>query len=512
MKKSRNIFILLPVLSGLLTFLAVCEISFFVSWFCYIPFFFAIQNRQPRQLLKTALIFGLTLSVLGFFWMIPGAERFTGNSIFYGIVVFIISAVFFSLYHVLLFFCFGWLSNKKDGSIALFKNAFLIAAVYTIGETVLSFITVGFPWFNLHAGSGLLANDFAIQPAVFFGVHVLSFVVVLVNYLFAYYLSKKQWSKLYIPVTVLLLYMASGFLLLQNFNSNPVAKQSFKVAILAENITPEMKWDDANGNFLVQKLLNLNRSAIALKPQMALWSESAVPWTYKKEDDLINNLIAESAPANITHIIGMNTAYDEKENIILNSAYCILPNGTVTSRYDKQYLLSFVEKPLGGVMLPFFSIAGFSATTNKQHAAPLNTPYGKAGMLICNEAAVPAAAASMVSQGAQFLFNISNDGWFNDTYLMRLHFYYARLRAVESRKDLAINSNNGYSGLIKASGVISEMESSDEPFVKMVEIHPNNTITLAAAMPNLFVYACTAYLAFIVLFSFIEKQKNGHKI
>jgi apolipoprotein N-acyltransferase len=299
--------------------------------------------------------------------------------------------------------------------------------------------------------------------------------------------------------------MIGGGFLLKNFEKKSKSSKPFKMAILAENIIPEMKWDETTGNFLVQKLLNLNRSAVALKPDMALWSESAIPWTYRKDDDLVKEILLITAPAQVTHILGINTEY--KDNIIFNSAYCILPDGKVASRYDKQYLLLFIEKPLSGFLMPFFSSAGFSAMSDTRHAAPLNTPYGKAGVFICNEAAIAAAASSMVKNGAQFLVNMSNDGWFNDTYIVRLHFYYARLRAVESRKDLAINCNNGYSGLIKASGLIAEQEKSEEPFVKMVSIQPNNMVSTASAYPNLLVYCCAAYLVFIIIFRLTNHNK-----
>src|SRR5258708_23171783 len=135
--------------------------------------------------------------------------------------------------------------------------------------------------------------------------------------------------------------------------------------------------------------------------------------------------------------------------------------------------------------MPFFSSKGFSALIDTAKNKPLSTPFGKAGFLICNEAAIPAAAANQVKQGAQFLFNMSNDGWFNDTYIVNLHFYYARLRAVESRKDVAINCNNGFSGLIKASGDIDEKEKDEEPFVKKVTVQPNNYLTTASLFPGI---------------------------
>jgi apolipoprotein N-acyltransferase len=263
-------------------------------------------------------------------------------------------------------------------------------------------------------------------------------------------------------------------------------------------------WDNSTGNILVQKLLDLNRLAVTMKPDVALWSESAIPWTYSKDDDLVKAVMEITDPARVTHIMGINTAY--KKNEVFNSAYCILPGGNVTGRYDKQYLLSFIEKPLYGWIMPFFSSKGYSALYDTAHSKPLLTPFGKAGFLICNEAAIPAAAANQVNQGAEFLFNMSNDGWFNDTYIVNLHFYYARLRAVESRKDVAINCNNGFSGLIKASGDIEEKEISTEPFVKMVTIEPNNYTTIASLYPNIFIYSCAFYMAIVCISIFFKKE------
>lgn len=495
MYKLRDSFWLGPVISGVLTFIAVGQINYLVNWICYIPLFISIINSKPRHAFKRGLVFGFTLSCLAFFWMIPGAERFTGNSIIYGVAVFLVSAVFFSLYHGATLYCFAVLKSKNESTKTIVVNSLLIGALYTVAEALLSIVSAGLPWFDLHSGSGLAASDYFIQPAAVFGVHILSFIVVAVNFLFAYFIIKGLWLKLYVPIAAIVVYLVTGYLVFTNSKNSTSLNKPFTVAILAENIAPEMKWDANTGNLLVQELLGLNRTAVALKPNMVLWSESAVPWTYKKDDDFVKEILSITAPAQVTHILGINT--DFKDNVVFNSAYCLLPNGEVAGRYDKQYLLSFIEKPLSGILMPFFSSGGFSAISDDKHAASLNTPYGKAGVFICNEAAVPAAAASRVKDGAQFLINISNDGWFTDTYIVRLHFYYARLRAVESRKDLAINSNNGYSGMVKASGEIMEQEKSDDPFVKLVTMHPNNIVSMASSYPNLFVYGCAIYILVI---------------
>lgn len=498
----------LAIISGVLTYMAICYINFILSWICYVPLFIAIYNKTMKQAFKTALIFGFTFSCLAFFWMIPGAKRFTGYSMLYGLGVFLIPAVFYSLFCGTLLWCFAALKKPGNNLVSIIINSILAGSLFCITEALLMLVSAGLPWFDVHSGNGLTENLYAVQPASVFGIHIMSFIAVAVNYLVAIIAIKKIWIKLYIPLAVIMLYLLSGFVLFQNFNNNLPENKTFNVAILAENITPDIAWDNNTGNLLVQKLLDLNRLAVTMKPDIALWSESAIPWTYKKDDDLVKEVFKITDPASITHIMGINTAY--KENEVFNSAYCILPGGNVSGRYDKQYLLSFIEKPLNGWLMPFFSSKGYSALYDTAHGKPLSTPFGKAGFLICNEAAIPAAAANQVKQGAQFLFNMSNDGWFNDTYIVNLHFYYARLRAVESRKDVAINCNNGFSGLIKASGDIEEKEKSEEPFVKMVSIQPNNYITTASLYPKIFIYSCAFYIAIIFIRGF-KKRLSGSK-
>jgi apolipoprotein N-acyltransferase len=496
----------LAIISAILTYTAICHISFVSSWVCYIPLFIAIYNKAKKQVFKIAFIFGFTFSCLAFFWMIPGAERFTGYSTLYGLAVFLISSAFYSLFCAILLWCFSALKKPDKNLVSLITNSILAGSLFCIGEALLMLLSTGLPWFDVHSGNGLAENLYAVQPASVFGIHILSFIAVAVNYLIAIIAIKKIWIKLYIPVTVFLVYLFFGFILFKNLNDELPEGKSFNVAILAENITPDIAWDDNTGDMLVQKLLNLNRLAVTMKPDIALWSESAIPWTYRKDDDLVKEVFKITDPASITHIMGINTAY--KENEVFNSAYCILPGGNVTGRYDKQYLLSFIEKPLNGWIMPFFSSKGYSALYDTGHGKPLTTPFGKAGFLICNEAAIPAAAANQVKQGAEFLFNMSNDGWFNDTYIVKLHFYYARLRAVESRKDIVINCNNGFSGLIKASGNIDEKEKSTDPFVKIVTMRPNNYITTASSYPKIFIYGCAFYIALVCISILIKKKNN----
>ena len=502
MQKLLNGWVVRSVLSGVLAFSAICYFNFWASWICYVPLFLCINKAHPKQTIKFAIVYGLSFSCLAYGWMIPGALKFTGYNLLYGIGVFIFSSMFYILFCGLIFYCLAFVNKNKPTLNSIIFQSILTGCIFCIAEALLVYLSTGMPWFSIQTGSALADNIYAIQIISFFGIHLLTFIIVSVNYLIAFFIQKKMWLKLYIPICIIILHLMIGSILLNNFSNKPSTTVPFSVAILTENIMPDIKWNEENGNMLVKRILTLNKIATTLKPKLALWSESAIPWTYSKDDDILKEIFKITDTANITHLLGINTAY--KENIIFNSAYSITPGGNVQGRYDKQYLLSFIEKPLNGWLMPFYSSNGYYAINNISNNKPLQTPVGKAGVLICNEAAIPDAAAKQVKQGAQFLVNMSNDGWFNNTYIMNLHFNYAKLRAVETRKDIIINCNNGFSGLVKASGLVVVKQNSTEPFVKLVYVQPNISSTLSITYPLAFIYMC---FIFIVLSSFYHFKK-----
>jgi len=493
--------------SAVLVSLVVCRYNFFAGWLAYIPIFLATINDKPKISFLKGLLWGMMLSVLALYWLIPGVERFTGHGIGFALVVFALALIFLALYHACLLMVYAFIKVTTSLKHAIWLNSLLMASVFCIGETLLMIVASGCPWFDEHAGSGLTTNLYSIQHASLFGIQALSFAVIFFNCLAAHYIQRRQYVQLYKPVVFFLLYMLTGYILFESFQPKN-ERAPFSIAIIAENIEAEAKWDSTAGDMLVQRLIDLNRSAVSAKPNIVLWSESGIPWMYSDSDRLVKEVLQITAPAHATHILGINTQAEDNATEFHNSAYCVLPDGKVTGRYDKQFMLSFVERPIGGMAMPFLSNNGYKERTNRLYNAPLKTPYGNAGILICNEAAVSAAGTHLASAGADFLLNMSNDGWFDDTYIVEDHFYAARLRAVETRKDIAINSNNGYSGMIKASGEIGARRRDDHPFVEVVSVRPNDTKTLATACPNLLAYICVLYVLVMLA---IGARSSAHR-
>jgi apolipoprotein N-acyltransferase len=493
--------------SGLALFFAVLHTVFLLSWVALVPLFFVLDATSPRLASRTGAGTGLVLALCAFGWMIPGARTFTGGPVIYGIAIFLLCTIIFSAGWAALCGVFVWLRSRHRSFL---PEALLAAALWTLAEAGLQEAAQAMPWFLFHMGNALSANLYAIQPVSWVGVGGAGFVVVFVNYCLAQALIHRSWKRSLWPVFTVAAYMLLGWGLLAAFEEahgpagdpiaasqpdvaatatrRPAAKavasqpgaRAFTLSLIAENIPPEVRWDETNGNHLVQQLLDLERQSVAARPDVIGWSESAIPWTYRPDDDLVRELLHVSDPAKITHLIGMNTECTANE--IYNSAYCLLPGGVVSGRYDKKVPLLLVERSWNGWSILFFSADGYTVRPGAP-GLPLATPYGKAGILICNESALPAEAADRVRHGAQFLFNMSNDGWFRDTYLVSQHFYNARLRAVETRKDIAINSNNGWSGLVRASGRIVEARRSGTSFISTLSVQPNDLQPPAVTHP-----------------------------
>lgn len=75
-----------------------------------------------------------------------------------------------------------------------------------------------------------------------------------------------------------------------------------------------------------------------------------------------------------------------------------------------------------------------------------------AAPMICYESIYGDYSSRAVRAGADFLAVITNDGWWGDSPGYHQHFRFARLRAIENRRDLVHVANTGISGFINQRG------------------------------------------------------------
>ena len=96
--------------------------------------------------------------------------------------------------------------------------------------------------------------------------------------------------------------------------------------------------------------------------------------------------------------------------------------------------------------------AGFGV--QRRRAARGHVLGAKFGVFICYEAIFPNDVRHFTADGAELLINISNDGWFGRSAAPAQHLMMARVRAVENRRWLLRDTNNGYTVSVDPYGRI----------------------------------------------------------
>ena len=153
-------------------------------------------------------------------------------------------------------------------------------------------------------------------------------------------------------------------------------------------------------------------------------------------------------------------AIDDREIFSASNSVFGLSNAHITGRYDKVYLVPFGEYfPLLGPLEPVYRMIfgwfGYPLLQSRppgQTIAPLSVAGTSVAAYICYESVFPQIARTMVAKGAQVLVNISNDAWFGFGQGARQHFSMGNLRAVETRRYLLRDGNDGITAVINPLG------------------------------------------------------------
>jgi apolipoprotein N-acyltransferase len=181
------------------------------------------------------------------------------------------------------------------------------------------------------------------------------------------------------------------------------------------------------------------------------------------------------APPAANVLLGLNArvvvAADGKLNKY-NSALLVHKDGALGGRYDKIHRVPFGEYVPLRESLPFMDTFAPYENDYSISAGEAKTRFqlGKFrfGVLICYEdtdpfLARPYGVATDDGPPADFLVNISNDGWFDGSSEHREHLAICRFRAVEARRSVARAVNMGISALIDGNGRVLRPHVGRDP-------------------------------------------------
>ena len=393
------------------------------------------------------------------------------------------------------------------------RGVILISPVWIAIEYVRGFIFTGFPWELL--GYSQFERLHLIQIADIFGVYGVSFLITLSNtavFFGLLYLAKKQWKGTAISarlaavsVLVFVLSMvwtlAYGYRRLDSLDQLMARAPQTRITVIQGNIDQAIKWDRSFRDATIITYKRLSLSAVAERPDLVIWPESATPFYFLRENEPTEMVMDAIGRVNTDFLLG-SPAFTRKNTKVeyYVSAYLINPQGKWI-RYNKAHLVPFGEYVPLKKWLPFLgkivAQVGDFRPGQKGNAIPWKSE--KLGIQICYEIIFPDLSRAMVKNGATLLINITNDAWFGKTSGPYQHFSMTVFRAVENRRALARSANTGISGFIDPAGRILASTPLLEEAVVSRSLPLLNLKSIYTRFGDVFAWACLIVTLFAIL-------------
>ena len=368
-----------------------------------------------------------------------------------------------------------------------------------------------FPW-NLigYAASGNLAF---VQLTTVTGIYGLSYIVAAFGCLVACaILARRQrlWKVVISTAAVLVLIAIGGRRLV------PSETPRFVAHLVQTNFAQSYSYPD---NWMEQHSADLDQleqisvAAARRTPGLVVWPESPAPFTLQDPDfGARARRIAQQSGSDF--LVG---AEDWKRDaagkwIATNSAILLNPAGERIFTYDKIHLVPF------GEYVPLRRWLGFAGklTADLSDFTPGtryvvgSLPEGRFGAFICFEAVFPDAVRRFTANGAELLINISNDGWFGRSAAPAQHLMMARVRAVENRRWLLRDTNNGYTVSVDPYGRMVAWLATDLRAELDAPYDFRQHLTLYARFGDWWAWLCVvASVALIVLALLARTRPTG---
>jgi apolipoprotein N-acyltransferase len=430
-----------------------------LAWVALVPFLVALRDAGWRRRLVLGIVWTLASGWTTGTWMPSAVAAYFAQPLVVGIAIFlVVTGLMAAPYYAA--FAVAYAPLTRFGTATpLLAGAAWAAAELARGRLLNgALVYVGnSPWATL--GYSQAGFTPLVQIASVAGVYGVSFVVATVNAAAAEVVAallggrggRRAWAGAGLALAVAGGAIGLGALAIPA--ATPPGART-PVAIVQADIGAAVRWSAEGPTRTLETYQRLTREALAQSdPAIVFWPEAAVTAFIEQEDAHRRALGATLAGRDGELVIGALRAGTRGGGPpYFNSIYVIAPDGGVAARYDKQFLLPFMEYFPLRLDLARRHFGRVRELTPGDATPPLPTRAGGAGILICNEAFLPHVAGARVAEGATYLVNPSNDSWVVDAGFAWQQFDIASFRAVEQRRWLVRASDSGPSGVVDPWG------------------------------------------------------------
>lgn len=427
--------------------------------------------RAPsvRAAVQAGLGFGLGTFALGLYWIFISLHVYGHMAVWLAGAAVLLFAGVLAIFPALA----AGLTRRLVGEKASFWRFLLVwAGAWAGSEWLRGSAFTGFPWLNIGYGhvDGALSGW-----APVLGVYGVAFMAALLAAALAVAVRRsprQRGAALAIAGVVVL----AGLGLQQaRWGVQPYG-ELLSVRLVQGNVGQSNKFDPTLIMAALDMHLQLAARAPAddgFQPDLVLLPETAIPLF---QDQLPESLwqpwvdVARSWNATLATGLALHTPGPDGESIYTNSVIGLtsetttqeLITGRAPLRYDKAHLVPFGEFVPWGfrwfVETMVMPMGDFNRGAQRQQ------PFGIAGQRIAfnicyedvfGEELLPALRSGPNGEpGATILANVSNLGWFGNSWALPQHLQIARMRSIETARPSIRATNTGATAVIDSRGVV----------------------------------------------------------
>ena len=485
---------------------------FLINFFTLSIFFIFLFKRLKKETKKIFFYYGWFLG-FGYFlsnlYWITISLTFDENLNFLIPIALVVIPSFLALFYGLITFLFYLISSKN-----LLSAFFIFSLLFGIVEYVRGTILSGFPW-NLFVYSFSKNLNF-ISIISLIGTYSLNLIVISLFTAPAIYVLKQSKKDIWVCVLIFLLpisFLTYGTLQKQKFLNKEEKNIPYTIRIIGSKISLDRYYDTASTESVIEELILLS-SPMKNKKIFFLWPEAIIPNIYRDEMYLYNDIFKKNFDEN--HVIGLgiiNRQFINNEYQFYNS-FSIFDNElNLLENYDKNNLVPF------GEFIPFenlFNKIGLKVISNnfgsfskgkKRNIIEIKDNFEKFKFLplICYEIIFSGNLSKNFD--FDFIFNISEDGWFGKSIGPQQHFTHSIFRAIENGKYVIRSANNGIAAVINPLGEIEQQINFGEDGYIDFNTSKNVDKTIFSTFGNLiFVFLILLYIFLIFSFNRINQK------
>ncbi len=182
--------------------------------------------------------------------------------------------------------------------------------------------------------------------------------------------------------------------------------------------------------------------------------------------------------------------------------------------YHKSKLVPGVEKmPFPALLKPLESLAlnlggtiGSLGLQNERTVFKSKKEDISIAPVICYESVYSDYVSKYIRNGASLIFIITNDGWWENTPGYKQHLNYARLRAIENRRQIARSANTGMSCFIDEFGNVYQKTNWWEEAVIAGNLYPNTNLTFFSTYGYLISYSAIVFISLVLIYGFFIRR------